>query len=723
VRASSIAERNADGESVVIGVLQDITAAKLASTKVEYMNRLYLVLGLTNEAIARESDISAILKIACRVAVERGGFASAWIALLDSTGQRLHAAAGAAAVNGLCREFDAPDEMCNSGITDRCRQSGDRAISSGSATASLTQRSTEAAVREHFSSSGAFPLKVDGRLAGVFTFGSNEPELFTSSQELALFEQLAIDISFALETEFRRVERRLVDEALLESERKFRQIAENIDQVFWLADTSLRMLYVSPAYEKIWGRRVEPLVSGEMSWLDGVHAEDRSGLQDALETALRTGRCDQNYRICRPDGGVRWIKDRAFVLSDGTGSPYRIVGTASDVTEQRDLENHLRQVQKMEAVGVLAGGIAHDFNNVLVAILSYAALLLQDLRPGDPMRDDVLEIETAAERAADLTRQLLAFSRQQVLQPRVIDVDEVVSGMTRMLKRLIGDDIQLVASLCGTPATVYVDPGQMEQVLMNLAVNARDAMPQGGTLRIEVSLCELDASSARRLAIEGGAYVRLDVTDSGIGMDEATQARIFEPFFTTKPLGKGTGLGLSTVFGIVSQSGGAIDVESASEMGSTFHIWLPSATKEVEVQHPQPAPPESAVANRSHACGTILLVEDDEHVRRLAFAVLTKSGYQVFPVSSGGDALILWERQLGQIDLLLTDVVMPLMGGEELVHRFQQLQPGLRFILMSGYSERAVNSSTFPLSGVFLEKPFTPDKLLKCVADALSLAH
>jgi two-component system cell cycle sensor histidine kinase/response regulator CckA len=372
------------------------------------------------------------------------------------------------------------------------------------------------------------------------------------------------------------------------------------------------------------------------------------------------------FRILRPDGSVRWILGRVQMVGEENGKPVRAYGTNTDVTERkraeealREAEKQLRQAHKMEAIGRLAGGVAHDFNNLLSVILSYAEILATEMDPRDPLRPDVEEIQAAGKRASTLTRQLLAFSRHNVLQPKVIDLNEIVEGMESLVRRLIGEDLELTVAPSPRPSHVHADPGQMEQVVMNLAVNARDAMPQGGRLAIEIGNLILDAVNAPP-GLAPGSYVMLSVKDTGTGMDERTQARIFEPFFTTKEVGKGTGLGLSTVFGIVRQSGGTIAVDSAPTRGATFQIYLPAVDPQSAAGISRPAEGKPARRNGSE---TILLVDDDDQVRKVAHAILAREGYRVLDAGTAADALLLCERHEGRIDLLLADVVMPHMSG------------------------------------------------------------
>lgn len=506
-------------------------------------------------------------------------------------------------------------------------------------------------------------------------------------------------------------ERKQAEDALRESESRFRQLAENIREVFWLSDPDNNILYVSPAYETIWGRTCESLYRSPNTWLEAIHVEDRERVREATLSKAARGTYDEVYRVIRPDGSLRWIRDQGFPVHNAAGDVYRFAGVAEDITESKRADAvmeqqrlQLLQAQKMEAVGQLAGGVAHDFNNLLTIISGYSQILLTLLPDNDPKRTSVKAILDAGSRAASLTRQLLAFSRQAVLEPKVLDLNVVVAETEKMLRRLIGEDLLLTTVLDPKIRRVKVDPGHLAQVLMNLAVNARDAMPKGGKITIETSNLELGEAYVRtHPQVELGRYVVLTVSDTGHGMTPDVKAHIFEPFFTTKGVGKGTGLGLAVVHGIVKQSGGHIEVYSEPDIGTTFKIFLPAV--EEELSTPKELP--SGLNLRGNE--TILLVEDEDGVRGLALLILQSHGYQVLAASDGKDALRVVAKHQGPIDLLMTDVVMPNLDGRDLAKALQPRFPRMKVLFVSGYTDDAVvRHGLLQEEVAFLQKPYTP---------------
>jgi PAS domain S-box-containing protein len=622
-------------------------------------------------------------------------------------------------------------------------------------------------------------------------------------------------------------ERKKSEQTIHESEERFRQLAENMQEVFFVTSSDLsKMLYVSPGYEQLWGRTIQSLHDNPQSFIDAVVEEDREQVFGHIAT-MQKGEVPQplEFRIRRPDGSVRWVLVHAAPIKDAGGVVYRITGTALDVTHQhaaeealkesetrfrllteasfggvvvsvngvireanqgvadifgctvagaigrpildfvaaesqadvrgriedetsgvyevvgkhetgkrlilevaaknhtlrgeparitavrditgqRLLENQFRQAQKMEAVGRLAGGVAHDFNNLLTVIMTYTEMLTDEFPANDPRRDDLSEIEKASKAAAALTRQLLAFSRQQVVEPKLVHLEDVVTGANKMLCRLIGEDIELVSVFQPQALPVLIDPNQLEQVVMNLAVNARDAMPAGGKLTLETAVVELDEAYAEsHWPAVAGRFAMLAVSDTGVGMSEETKARIFEPFFTTKEVGKGTGLGLATVYGIVKQSNGFIWVYSEPNGGTTFKLYFPlaaeSALSDVKA--------EKTVTLRGNE--TVLLVEDSPAVRAAATRILQHCGYRVLEAPTGRAAIAMAASK-DEIHLLLTDVVMPELSGRDVASQFTRLRPSARVLFMSGYTDDAVVRHGILQPGVaYLQKPFTGETL------------
>jgi len=641
------------------------------------------------------------------------------------------------------------------------------------------------------------------------------------------------------------VERKRAEALHHAGEERFRQLADNIEEVFFVADALFReTVYISPAYETVWGASCQSVYDRPESFLEAVDPRDQASLMASI-TQIQRGETPgkTEFRVIRPDGSVRWVLSHAVPVRNDQGEVYRIAGTAMDITDRkmaeaalraselrartlfetvhlivlgldvegrvnyvnpyfleltgysheevldqswverflpaerremtrdgfRDfldhgtnpydenviltksgevrliawnntvlcdpqgrpagtlsigeditahhrLEEQFRHAQKMEAVGRLAGGVAHDFNNLLTAILGHAELLLDDLPAKSEHRVDVDEIRAAAERAAGLTRQLLAFSRQQVLQLTVLNLNDVVSNLQKMLHRLIGEDVELRVNLAPDAGNVRADAGQLEQVIVNLAVNSRDAMPGGGVLTIETANADLTEEyvEARRPVV-AGPYVVLTVTDTGTGIELDQQPHVFEPFFTTKGPGKGTGLGLSTAYGIVKQSGGYIWVYSEPGRGTSFRIYLPRVDSNVESL--LPAASKQGVPGGTE---TVLLVEDDQQLRKLAHGYLERIGYRVLVAVNGEEAMVLSEAHEGTIHLLLTDMVMPGKTGRQLADQLILTRPAIRILFMSGYTDRAILEQGIVGRGIrYLQKPFTPAALARLVRELL----
>ncbi|GLC25830.1 histidine kinase [Roseisolibacter agri] len=529
-------------------------------------------------------------------------------------------------------------------------------------------------------------------------------------------------------------ERRAVEERLRESETRFRMLAEAAPLGVFMNDALGNTLYVNEQCAEIMGRSRETLLNER--WADLVNPMDVAEM-NRQRLAFRNGDAERSVfelRVRRPDGSSRTLTSHAVRLRAADGTTTGFVGMVEDTTERLALEAQLRQAQKMEAVGQLAGGIAHDFNNLLTVITGHLDFARQDLAPlvppGHSVREDLAEIAQAAERARALVRQLLAFSRKQVVAPQEVDVSQVVRGAEQLLRRVLGDEIVLGTTLAAESAVVRADAVQLEQVLVNLALNARDAMltpmhghpGTGGTLTIETDVQAMDAGEARRMfdtgewALPSGPYVRLTVRDSGHGMDDATRARLFEPFFTTKPIGAGTGLGLATVYGIVQQSGGEIRVDSAPGAGTTFTILLP------RVVQPTGEPATGAASARPTAGrGTVLLVEDETAVRATTRRVLERQGYTVLEARHGADALMLWQAHHAEVLAVVTDLRMPEMGGRELVALLRRSRERLPVVYVSGYSDEAAQAAARPYER-FIEKPFASEALLSALDAAVGAA-
>ena len=518
-------------------------------------------------------------------------------------------------------------------------------------------------------------------------------------------------------------ERKQTEEALRSSEEKYRTILENIEDGYYEVDIAGNLTFFNDSFCRIYGYPREELMGmNDRQYTDQENAKE---LFQAFNKVYRTGEPTKGFdwEIIRKDGTKRCIEASVSLMKDSSGNRIGFRGLVRDVTERRQIEQEkanlqeqLRQSQKIEAIGRLAGGIAHDFNNLLTVIKGYSQLSLVETKDDSPLKENLEEIKKAAEKAADLTRQLLAFSRRQILEMKVLDLNSLFMDLDKMLHRLIGEDIELITLLADDLGRVKTDPGWVEQIIMNLGVNARDAMPNGGKLTIETANAELDEAYARgHIAVKPGRYVMFSVSDTGVGMTPEVRQQVFEPFFTTKEKGKGTGLGLSTVYGIVKQSGGNIWVYSEPGQGTTIKIYLPRVDEPLEEFKERVVREELPQGKE-----TVLVVEDEEAVRQLAVRILKRQGYTVLDVPDGDSALVICEERKEPIHLILTDVIMPGMSGRQLVDRCSKARQDFKVLYMSGYTDNAIVQHGVLAEGVnYIQKPFTVDALARKVREVL----
>jgi len=515
---------------------------------------------------------------------------------------------------------------------------------------------------------------------------------------------VAVDIS----------ERKRNERARHEAETLYRSLVEQLSAVTYIAELGVEgeWLFVSPQIESLLGYSPQEWLSNAANWIENVHPEDRELVTGAERAAQEGKRFRAEYRMFRRDGKMLWINDSGSLVPGPDGRQL-LHGVLLDVTEQKQLQTRLANTERMEAVGQLASGVAHDFNNLLTIIKGYSSMLMERNQEGPDARA-AFEIQQAADRAASLTHQLLAFSRRQTLQPRVLDLNAIVRGLEKMLRRVLSENVDVAIHTAPDIVFVKADPVQMEQVLLNLVVNARDAMPRGGRLTITTASTEVSKGYGQdETLVRAGSYVTLSVGDDGVGMDAATRARIFEPFFTTKEVGKGTGLGLATVYGIIKQSSGHIEVESEPGRGTIFRVSLPRVEQE-----PAAVRKTTMAETQKRGTGTILLAEDEPLLRELGETILRQSGYTVITAPSTEEIKTLLTTYSGKIDLLLTDVVMPGMSGPELVRIVRERWPKIRVLYMSGYADDEIED--LDRDAGFLQKPFTPSDLTAKIAEVLA---
>ncbi|MBZ0272744.1 PAS domain-containing protein [bacterium] len=702
-------------EGVVILSI-DITERKRGEIALRRTHRALTALSECNQTLVRATDEQSFMNDLCRLIIDKGGYRMAWIGMIN----------GGEDAGTI---FPAARAGHDAGYIDVVRRSwGESASAYPPCARAIRENKTviarfietepgyapwrDVALARGYASSIALPVRVGGETIGVLCIYAAEADAF-DDHELELLEELALDLGYGIQTLRGRDAHERAQAALSRSQVRFQELVNDLDDIVYSIDTAGHLQYASPAIERIFGYPRESVVGRHFA--EFVHPDDLPGLARHFEATLAGAVAAHEFRGIDADGRIRHLRSKGKVRMNGD-RPAGVNGVVSDITEQRVTEEQLRLSQRLEAVGRLAGGIAHDFNNLLSVIVNYSVFAIEQLRAGDPVRADIEEILKSAERAAKLTTQLLAFSRKQVMAPEVLNLNTVVEGVEGMLRRILGEDIDIVARLAADLGNVEADPGQIEQVLMNLAVNSRDAMPAGGKLTIETANVEFDDSYAdRHVSVRPGSFVMLAVTDTGTGMDIETQSHIFEPFFTTKTDGKGTGLGLAMVYGIVKQSGGNIWVYSEPDCGATFKVYLPRVEKTTS-----PVKRRLSQASVIPGTETVLVVEDEEGVRRLVERILSNAGYQVLSASNGGEALLLCEKHGTPIDLLLTDVVMPRMSGRELETRLASIRPGLKALYMSGYTDGAIAHHESLEPGThFIGKPFTAAALTRKLREVL----
>jgi PAS domain S-box-containing protein len=678
----------------------EINEREKAEVSILRLNRLYEVLSGTNQTIVRAADRDMLFHDFCRIAVEEGAFLLSWIGLVDGESGEVRTVAARGATGYLDDiRITAGEEPAGLGPTGISIRDGSHYICNDFQNDPCTAPWHERGAAYGIQSSASVALHEGGRVIGALTLYAAEKDFFKGEQ-VALLQQMGGDISFALDN----LER---ERLLQESERKFRSLFEESKDMIYFQSAAGFMQDVNPAGTDLFGYTRKEFAALAINELYC----DPQARERFLRMLFESGYVrDFETQMKSRDGEVLHVLQTASVTRNEKGEITAYRGIVHDMTERKRLEQQLIQSQKMESIGLLAGGIAHDFNNLLTAILGYGQIMQQNVTGTDEMLQMCADqILSAAGRATDLTRSLLAFGRKQIIDPRPVSVNDIIVNVTKLLTRIIGEDIELGTSLASRHLTVMADSTQIDQVLINLATNARDAMSKGGRLSIRTEEVDLSNEQARLQGLDtGGCYALIKVTDTGTGMEEKTRERIFEPFFTTKEVGQGTGLGLAISYGIVKQHNGTISVESAPGEGTTFAIHLPIvklAASEEEVRAAAPLP---------RGTETLLVAEDDPVVRCYTKKVLEMAGYTVLAAHNGADAVEQFRENQHSIALVLCDVVMPKMNGKEVCREIRTLQPQARVIFTSGYNDEIIHSKGVLEEGIdFLQKPVSRKELLE----------
>ena len=699
-----------DGKPYLQGIVRDISERRRQERRIADLNRIYALLSEVNQAIVRTRDRDQLLREICRVAVEVGSFRLAWIGMVQGEEIRPVAHAGAAEgyLEGL--RVSVRDEPLGRGPTGRAVREGRTATSDDIAVDPAMAPWREAALARGFRANAALPLSMHGRVVGALSLHSGEPQFF-DAQELRLLDEVAADISYALEGLEREEEQRRAE---AERTRLVAAIEQSYDMVV-ISDVSGAIQYVNPAYERITGFSIAEVLGRNPRDLHGGRV-DEAAYRGLWEVVRNGDTWRGRLTNLRKDGTPFEQETTVSPIRDASGAVVSVVHVARDVTREAALESQLRQAQKMEEMGRLAGGVAHDFNNILTAIIGSSELVLADLPPGAAVAPDVENIHRAARHGADLTQKLLAFSRRQRLAVRPVDLGQLVGEFTRLVRRILREDIALVVAVDAPGPTIMADAGAVEQVLMNLVTNARDAIAERGTIVLDVGLTELsqDDCDLLRTGVPG-EYAVLTVGDNGNGMDDATQQRLFEPFFTTKEMGAGTGLGMAMVYRLVQEHKGFLAVDSAVGQGTTVRVYLPVRGLPAET-----AAAEVRSASPPQGTETILVVEDEDDLRAFARRALEKHGYGVLTASDGIDALEVLKANPGVVALVVSDMVMPHMGGPQLERAMRAAGIETPVVFTSGYPARTIDEARLREGSVhFLPKPWTISDLLGKVREAL----
>jgi PAS domain S-box-containing protein len=636
------------------------------------------------------------------------------VLLLEADGVTLRSGAAPSLPPEYCQAIDGAKSGPTAGSCGTAVYRREQVVVSDIATDPLWAEYRQFALPHGLRACWSTPIVVqDGAIFGTFAIYYREPRT-PDAGHLQIIAHATHLAGIAIEHDRAQTQLRAAED-------RYRTLVERLPAITYIAELGAggQWHYVSPQIETILGFLPQEWLADPMSWMNRIHVDDREIALAAEKRFQDTHELFQaEYRMFARDGRVLWFRDEAVMLQETEDHGLQMQGVLYDITAHKRLEDELRHSQKMEAVGQLAGGVAHDFNNLLMVIRARNERLQDRLAPTDPAHQDAVEIEHAVTRAAALTRQLLAFGRKQILHTKVLDLNVVMVQVVKMLDRLIANNIELTTLQAPSLGLVKADPGQIEQVILNLAVNARDAMPQGGRLILETKNVEVQEGDIQSPdAVPAGKYVMLSVSDTGVGMDPATQAHMFEPFFTTKEAGKGTGLGLATVYGVVNQMDGAIQVRSQPGAGSTFEIYLPRVESGEKVDASETS---KLLISAPTGSETILLVEDQDGIRDLVREFLQRKGYTVLVAVDGQDGLRIAAQQEQPIHLLLTDVIMPTIGGRELASRLRQLHPRMKVLFMSGYAEPATSSTEAVFENApVLQKPFLLDALAHKVRSVL----